>query len=98
MGVCKSSSDRTVVHPDDPRGVAELRAVRRADGAAGEAELLASDLGLRLGPLVVANAAPVASVEDLNVSLERNSITSLSDLPACSQVLDNAEKVYRARK
>ena len=65
---------RTVVHPDDPRRVAELRAVGGADGAARVAQLLAGDLRLGLGPLVVADPAPLAGVVDLHVSLQNRTV------------------------
>ena len=69
--IWKWSSDWTVVHPDDPRGIAKLRAVGGADGAAGESQLLAGDLRLRLVPLVVADPAPLAGVVHLHVSLQK---------------------------
>ncbi len=57
-----------VVHPHPPGEVTELRAVRWPDRAA-EAELPARDPRLALVPLVVADAAPFAVVEHLDVAL-----------------------------
>ena len=59
-----------VVHPDPGLAVAELGRVGRSPRTR-EPELLADDPGLRVIELVVADRAPLAEVEDLNVALKR---------------------------
>ena len=66
-----------VVHPDPGLAVAELRRVGRASRTR-KPKLLADDSGLRVVELVVADRAPLAQVEDLDVALQRQVRSSVT--------------------